>query len=74
MIRTTGDSKWEPNFIQECANKFKKNTDYQKRTHIGFKAYLSNYGTTSESECLAETFAECYNGENPREFATIFGT
>ena len=28
---------------------------------------------TSESECFAETFAEYFGGENPRDFAKIFG-
>ena len=41
--------------------------------HRGLKEILSEYGTTSESECFAEAFAEFYGGENPREFAIIFG-
>lgn len=75
MIKVTGDSKWESNFIQECVDEFKKtNPDYQKRTYKGLKDYLSEYGSRSESECFAEAFAEFYGGDNPREFATIFGT
>lgn len=74
MTKITGDVRWEQNFIQECVDEFKKtNPDYQKRTYKGLKDFLSKYGTTSESECFAEAFAEFYGGENPREFAIIFG-
>ena len=31
------------------------------------------YGATSESELFAEAFAEYFGGQNPREFAKIFG-
>ena len=75
MTKISGDNRWEWNFIQECVDEFKKtNPDYQKRTYIGLEDFLSRYGTTSESECFAEAFAEFYGGENPREFSTIFGT
>jgi len=75
MTKISGDNRWEWNFIQECVDEYKKvHPEYQKRTYIGLKDFLSEYGTTSESECFAEAFAEFYGGENPREFATIFGT
>ncbi|WP_286080632.1 phage minor head protein [Parablautia intestinalis] len=75
MTKILGDNRWERNFIQECVDEFKKtNPDYQKRTYVGLEDFLSRYGTTSESECFAEAFAEFYGGKNPREFATIFGT
>ena len=35
--------------------------------------YVSRYGAKSESELFAEAFAEYFGGENPREFAKIFG-
>lgn len=74
MTKISGDNRWEWNFIQECVDEYKKeHPEYQKRTYIGLKEILSEYGTTSESECFAEAFAEFYGGENPREFATIFG-
>ena len=74
MTKISGDNRWEWNFIQECVDEYKKeHPEYQKRTYIGLKEILSEYGTTSESECFAEAFAEFYGGENPREFAKIFG-
>lgn len=68
---------WEHDFIQECVDEYKKShPEYIKTTYIGLQKdcnEVSRYGMTSESECFAETFAEYYGGENPREFAQIFG-
>ena len=38
------------------------------------KTFVSKYGATDESELFAEAFAEYYGGENPREFAQLFGS
>lgn len=70
-------SRWEHDFIQSCVDEYKKtHPEYQKSTYIGLQKdcdEVSRYGMTSESECFAETFAEYFGGENPREFAQIFG-
>lgn len=71
------NSRWEHDFIQECVDEYKKShPEYLKSTYVGLQKdcdEVSRYGMTSESECFAETFAEYYGGENPREFAQIFG-
>lgn len=71
------NGRWEHDFIQECVDEYKKtHPEYLKSTYIGLSEdcnEVSRYGMTSESECFAETFAEYYGGENPREFAQIFG-
>jgi hypothetical protein len=68
------DGSWEHNFIKECIEEFKKQVpEYDKNTYIGLGDYLSRYGSTSESECFAEAFAEYFGNENPRTFAKIFG-
>lgn len=75
MAKFTKNSAWEHDFIEECMMDFKKAVpDYDKNSYAGLSDYLSRYGSTSESECFAEAFAEFYGGENPREFAKIFGT
>lgn len=69
--------KWEHNFIQECVDEYRKmHPEYTRKTYIGLQQdcdEVSQYGMTSESECFAETFAEYFGGENPRDFAKIFG-
>lgn len=69
--------RWEHDFIQECVDEYKKShPEYLKTTYAGLQKdcdEVSRYGMTSESECFAETFAEYYGGEDPREFAQIFG-
>lgn len=65
---------WEHDFIKECINDFKMvEPKYIWNTHVGMGDYVSRYGATSESELFAEAFAEYFGGENPREFAKIFG-
>lgn len=68
---------WEHDFIEECVDEYKKaHPEYTKASYIGLQKdcdEVSRYGMKSESECFAETFAEYYGGENPREFAQIFG-
>lgn len=71
------NGRWEHDFIQECVDEYKKtHPEYTRVTYVGLQKdcdEVSRYGMTSESECFAETFAEYYGGENPREFAQIFG-
>lgn len=52
--------------------------DYNKKynDNISFKdiaELVSRYGGTKPEEAFAETFAEYFGGENPREFAKVFG-
>lgn len=72
----TNNPTWEHEFIEECIDNFRKvepNYTYQKFLYDGMTDYVSRYGTKSESELFAEAFAEYFGGENPREFAKIFG-
>ena len=72
----TNNPAWEHEFIEECIDNFRKvepNYTYQKFLYDGMTDYVSRYGTKSESELFAEAFAEYFGGENPREFAKIFG-
>lgn len=73
-VRGTG---WEGDFIQSCVDEYRKtHSDYSGTTFKQLQSEageVSRYGMKSESECFAETFAEYYGGENPREFAQIFG-
>lgn len=70
----TNNRNWQHEFIRECIEDFKKvEPAYVWNTHIGMKDYVSEYGSKSESELFAEAFAEYFGGENPREFAKIFG-
>lgn len=76
-MRQINHGRWEHDFIQECVDEYKKShPEYTKTTFIGLQEdcdEVSRYGMKSESECFAETFAEYYGGENPRDFAQIFG-
>ncbi len=69
--------RWEHDFIQSCVEEYRrKHPDYPGKTYKLLQSEcdeVSRYGMTSESECFAECFAEYYGGENPREFARIFG-
>ncbi len=74
MRWVTGNKNWQHEFIQECINDFKKvEPNYTWNTFVGMGDYVSRYGAKSESELFAEAFAEYFGGENPREFAKIFG-
>ena len=65
---------WQHEFIKECIDDFKKvEPQYKRNTYVGMGDYVSRYGAKSESELFAEAFAEYFGGENPREFAKIFG-
>ena len=76
QMHKSDDRHWEYNFIQECVDEYKTtHPDYKFNSYIGLSkdGQVSRYGMTNESECFAETFAEYFGNENPREFAQIFG-
>lgn len=74
MRRITNNASWEHDFIKECIDDFKKvESNYTYNTYIGMGDYVSRYAATSESELFAEAFAEYFGGEDPRQFARIFG-
>ena len=69
----TGIDNWQEVFINDCIedfnNKFNKNIKNFKE----MGTYVSDYGASKIGELFAESFAEYFGGENPREFAVIFG-
>ena len=74
MSRITKKSSWEHDFIKECIEEFKKvEPGYTYNTYVGMSDYVGRCAATSESELFAEAFAEYFGGENPRQFARIFG-
>ena len=74
ITKMKSDRSWEGKFIKECLTEFKKQVpEYDKDTYVGLGDYVSRYGSTSASECFAESFAEYFGNENPRTFAKIFG-
>lgn len=70
----TNSESWEKDFIESCIKEFNKSTGREIKSFAGMNEFVSRYGATSPSELFAETFAEYFGGENPREFAIIFGT
>lgn len=76
MSCITGKADWQHEFITECIDDFRKaepNYTFIKNPYDGMGDYVSRYGAKSESELFAEAFAEYFGGNNPREFARIFG-
>lgn len=74
MRRISANPDWQREFIAECIKDFKAaEPNYQYNTWVGMKEYVSGYAASSEAELFAESFAEYFGGENPREFAKIFG-
>lgn len=69
----TNSRSWERDFIESCIKEFNENTGRDVKTFTGMGEFVSRYGATSPSELFAETFAEYFGGEEPREFAIIFG-
>lgn len=64
--------KWCKNFINEVLEEYNTNN----KTENSFKDVsnlVSRYGGTKPAEAFAETFAEYFGGDNPRDFAKIFG-
>ena len=67
------DVSWEYNFIKDCIAEYNAATGSTIKGYWECKDIVSKYGTKSTSELFAETFSEYFGGEDPREFAMIFG-
>lgn len=66
------NSNWQDEFIDGCLEEYNKRnkTEYK---YYNVKEIVGEYAQSSKSELFAEAFAEYFGGENPREFAKIFG-
>lgn len=73
MSRINKDPKWQQGFIQECIDDYNKTSGGSLKSYKDCADQVSRYGASSDSELFAEAFAEYFGGENPREFAQIFG-
>lgn len=69
----TGVETWQDDFIIECIDEFNTKLKKSISSFQDMGEYVSGYAATSNSELFAESFAEYFGGENPREFAKIFG-
>jgi hypothetical protein len=66
---------WQKEFLEECLEDYRKaNPAFTGRTYASTSDLVSRYGASDWGELFAESFAEYYGGQNPREFAQIFGT
>lgn len=66
------NKNWCKDFIDNVIIDYNKKYD----DNIEFKdiaKLVSRYGATSPDEAFAETFAEYFGGDNPRNFAKVFG-
>ncbi|WP_238917243.1 hypothetical protein [Clostridium sp. YIM B02555] len=64
--------KWCKNFINDVLLEYNKK--YNKECSFkDISDLVSRYGGTKAAETFAETFAEYFGGDNPREFAKVFG-
>ena len=79
-MKKISSARWEEDFIQLCVDEYATgnselaNLSYTPTYRDLFDCgEVSRYGVSSAAECFAETFAEYFGGENPREFARIFG-
>lgn len=66
------NQNWCKDFINDVIREY--NSKYN--TNISFKdiaELVSRYGGTKPEEAFAETFAEYFGGDNPRNFAKVFG-
>ena len=68
----TGDPDWQHNFIKECIDEFSQ-THSEAKGYWDMSKYVSRYGASKESDLFAESFAEYFGEEEPREFAKLFG-
>ena len=71
-----GNNKPNYNWCKDFINKVIDNYNKQYNKNIIFDdldKLLSTYGSSKEEEAFAEAFAEYFGGENPRDFAKVFG-
>lgn len=54
--------------IEEYNEKYNKNISFKDIAEV-----VSRYGGTTPQEAFAEAFAEYFGGDNPRDFAKVFG-
>ncbi len=69
----TGIDNWQEIFINDCIEEFNNKFNKNIKSFNDMGIYVSDYGASKIEELFAETFAEYFGGENPREFAVIFG-
>ncbi|WP_455821396.1 exonuclease SbcC [Clostridium butyricum] len=70
--RELDSSKWCKDFINDVLLEY--NNIYNKAYSFKDESeFVSRYGGKNPSETFAEAFAEYFGGDNPREFAQIFG-
>ncbi|MEF9953577.1 MAG: hypothetical protein RR657_05000 [Peptostreptococcaceae bacterium] len=66
------NNNWCKEFIGEFIDTYNKKYN-QSIEFKELKALVSNYGGSKPEEAFAEAFAEYLGGDNPREFAKVFG-
>jgi hypothetical protein len=64
--------KWCKNLINDVLLEYNKRYD-KTYSFKDVPELVSRYGGTNPVEAFAETFAEYFGGDNPREFAQVFG-
>ncbi|SHK38277.1 Phage minor capsid protein 2 [Hathewaya proteolytica DSM 3090] len=67
-----GNTNWCEEFVSEVIGDYNKkySTEY---TFKDMATLVGEYAGTKHAELFAETFAEYFGGDNPREFAKLFG-
>jgi SPP1 gp7 family putative phage head morphogenesis protein len=66
----SGNQNWQGEFLTSVINDFKA---ANPNVNINAGTHVSRYATRNNSELFAEAFAEYFGGENPRDFARMFG-
>lgn len=65
-------NNWCRDFINETINDY-NNIYNEQITFKDISELVSRYGGKTPDEAFAETFAEYFGGDNPRDFAKVFG-